>query len=146
MRDKVKKNFTSETPLGRCILTTLTKCRFLRRCALKNARRPQEDLPLYISNNFPIWITILSRQVARENRKLRQDLSALEDEGFWQEITVTVIAQNGVSECFWPIKHEFTIKEKGGRAMARRSMFCSVWWFDVIIMYIGCIDVYGWIE
>ena len=24
-------------------------------------------------------------QVARENRKLREDLSALEDEGFWQE-------------------------------------------------------------
>ena len=42
-----KKKVTSETPLGRCILTTLTKCRFLRRCALKNARRPQEDLPLF---------------------------------------------------------------------------------------------------
>ena len=44
------------------------------------------------------------------------------------------------------IKHEFTIKKKGGKAMARRSMFCFVWWFDVIIMYIGCIDVYGWLE
>ena len=39
-----------------------------------------------------------SRQVARENRKLRQDLSALEDEGFWQEITVIVTTQNRVSD------------------------------------------------
>eukprot|EP00435_Cladocopium_sp_Y103_P028430 s1636_g7.t1 len=34
-------------------------------------------------------------EVARENRKLRQDLSALEDEGFWQEITSTITATKG---------------------------------------------------
>ena len=49
-----KKKATSETPLGRCILTTLTKCRFLRRCALKNARPPQEDLPLFFSHTNPL--------------------------------------------------------------------------------------------